>query len=33
MVERAPLKCDFYKHVLLPFFNIAEVQKANTDIF
>jgi len=33
MVESTPLKHHFYKHVLLPFFNIAEVQKVITVIF
>lgn len=33
MVESMPLKCDFYKQVLLAFFKLAEVQKVNTAIF
>lgn len=33
MVESMPLKCDFYKQVLLPVFKLTEVQKVNTVIF
>lgn len=33
MVESTPLKHDFYKRILLPFFPVAEVQKVNTVIF